>query len=273
MGAIRTTMGKKMRNKKDKEEAIWIRAAQQMLAILLFLALWEILPRIGVLEPVYLPPFSVCLRAYFRLAVSGVLLGHIGISLARALTGFGIAVAAGIPLGVLIGLNHRFERFVNPLLQLIRQTSPLSLIPVFILLLGIGEDTKVVIVLWGTFWPILMNTISGVRSTPPLLIKMSRSMGISQVALIKNVILPSANPEIFTGLRLSATISILMLTGAEMVGANSGIGYFVLYSQQIYKIPDMYAGIINIALIGLLFNFILIRIERRALHWRESLPE
>jgi NitT/TauT family transport system permease protein len=205
------------------------------------------------------------------MALKGSLWGNIEISLLRAGIGFGICCAVGIPLGVLIGMSRTVERYINSLFEIFRQLSPLSLLPVFILIFGIGEDTKILIVIWGAFWPIFMNTISGVRNTPPLLVRMARSMGAGRVEIIRNIILPSASPEIFTGIRMSASLSLVMLTAAEMVGANSGIGYLILYSQQVYKIPNMYGGIIMLALLGLVINFVLGRLEKRVLHWREAI--
>lgn len=246
---------------------------QKTFAILIFLIIWEIAPRLGIIESTYLPPFSEAVNALFKLAISGVLFKHILVSLARALSGFGLSVLIGIPLGVLIGWKRPFAQNINPLLQTFRQTSPLALLPAFMLFFGIGEVSKVTIVFWGSFWPILMNTLSGVQNTPPLLIKMSQSMGSSQLGLVKNIILPSASPSIFTGLKLSASTAIIMLTAAEMVGANAGIGYLVLYSQQVFRVADLYAAIITIALIGLAFNYLINRLERKVLFWREELPE
>jgi NitT/TauT family transport system permease protein len=250
-----------------------VRLRQHSLAIVIFLVLWEILPRTGVIERVYLPPISEVFRALWGLARKGVLFKHIYISLLRSFRGFGLSILVGIPLGLMIGWNVNFKRSVDPLLQVFRQTSPLALLPVFILFFGIGETTKTVIVFWGSLWPILMNTITGVRNTPPLLVKMARSMGESQIGLICNIILPSASPDIFAGLKVSASTSLVMLTAAEMVGANSGIGYLILYSQQVFRVADLYAALITVAVIGVLLNFAITKLERATLHWREALPE
>jgi NitT/TauT family transport system permease protein len=237
------------------------------------MTLWEILPRLGIVERIYLPPLSEVIQALFSLLTTGELYKHISISVVRSAKGFGLAIAIGIPLGVLIGWNDAFAKNVDPLLQLFRQTSSLALLPAFILFLGIGETTKTVIIFWGSLWPILMNTIAGVRNTPPLLIKMSRSLGESQFGLIRKIILPSASPFIFTGLKLSASLSLVLLTAAEMVGANTGIGYLVLYSQQIFRVANVYASIVTIAIMGLLLNYVINRIEQHALYWREEMPE
>ena len=256
--------------KRKSGTGFFIKLWQLSLAIIIFLILWEIAPRLGWVEKAYLPPFSDVIASLLNLIKSGVLFKHVGISLSRSLKGLGLAIAAGVPLGLFIGWNSNFERTVNPLLQVFRQTSPLALIPVFILFFGIGETTKVIIVFWGSLWPMLMNTIAGVENTPPLLIKMSRSMGESQFGLIKHVILPSASTYIFSGLKVSASISLVMLTAAEMVGSNSGIGYLILYSQQVFRISELYAALVTVAILGVLLNFAINKIEKLVLYWREE---
>ena len=250
------------------------RLLRNSLAILVFLALWEILPEVHFVDPVFLPPFSSVLAALGSLAASGVLFKDIWASLVRALTGFGLAVVVGVPLGLLVGWYKGVETFLDPLLQMFRQTSALALFPVFMLLFGIGEVSKTAIIFWGCLWPILINTISGVKTVEPLLIKLARSLVASPTKLFFKVILPGASPAIFTGFRLSATIAIVMLTAAEMMGANEGIGYLVLYSQQVFQIANLYAAIITIGVLGLLFNFILVKLEKRSHFWREDVsPE
>jgi NitT/TauT family transport system permease protein len=247
-------------------------ASRKTWAILLFLGLWEVAPRVGLVDATFLPSFSTVVVSLAHLVASGELFGHIAASLQRALAGMGLAIVVAVPLGFLVGWYKGFATFVDPLLQTLRQTSALALFPVFMLLFGIGEVSKTAIIFWGCLWPILLNTISGVRNADPLLVKSARSMGASQWDIFRKVVLPGSYPAIFTGLRLSATISIVMLTAAEMMGANNGIGYLVLYSQQTFDVPALYAAIITIAILGLLFNHLLVRLERRAHVWKEEPP-
>ena len=149
-----------------------------------------------------------------------------------------------------------------------RNTAALALLPVFVLLLGIGETTKISIVAYACFLPVLLNTISGVRTVDPLLVKAARSLGLGSLALFQKVVLPAAVPTIFTGIRMAGTSSILVLVAAEMVGAKAGLGYLIINAQSNFQIPDMYAGIITISVIGLLVNTVLVRLERRFSRWR-----
>lgn len=237
-------------------------------AILAFLAVWEIAPRIGLVDKVFLPPFSQVAETFVRLVVNGQLWEHVSASLSRALLGFVIAVAVAIPLGIAIAWYRPVADFLNPILELFRNTAALALLPVFILILGIGETSKVALVVYASTFPILLNTISAVRTVDPLLIRSARSLGLSPIRLFQKVILPASVPTIFTGLRMAAASSILVLIAAEMVGAKAGLGYLITASQLNFQIPEMYAGIVTIALVGLAFNGVLVAVERRLSRWR-----
>ena len=154
-------------------------------------------------------------------------------------------------------------------MELFRNTAALALLPVFILLLGIGEVSKISIVLYACTWPVLLNTISAVKNVDPLLIKSARSMNISSFKLFCKVILPASVPTIFTGIRMAGTGAILVLIAAEMIGAKAGLGYFITYSQYNFLIAEMYAGIITIALLGLLINYGLSGAERYFSRWKQ----
>ncbi|MGI5216567.1 ABC transporter permease [Nocardia sp. CA-290969] len=249
---------------------VW-RVVKPSVAILAFLALWEAAPRAGLVDKVFLPPFTEVAATFFELAGNGQLWEHISTSLSRALTGFVIAVAFAVPLGVAIAWYRPVADFLNPVLELFRNTAALALLPVFILILGIGETSKVALVIYACAFPVLLNTISGVRTVDTLLIKSARSLGFSQFAIVYKVVLPAAVPTIFTGLRMAAASSILVLIAAEMVGAKAGLGYLITAAQLNFQIPDMYAGIIAIALVGLIFNAILVFTERRLSRWRVAL--
>lgn len=237
-------------------------------AILAFLAVWEIAPRIGLVDKVFLPPFSQVAETFIELAGNGQLWEHVSASLSRALLGFVVAVFVAIPLGVAIAWYRPVADFLNPILELFRNTAALALLPVFILILGIGETSKVALVIYASTFPILLNTISGVRTVDPLLIKSARSLGLSPVRLFQKVVLPASVPTIFTGLRMAAASSILVLIAAEMVGAKAGLGYLITASQLNFQIPEMYAGIVTIALVGLAFNGVIVAVERRLSRWR-----
>ncbi|MET8231244.1 ABC transporter permease [Micromonospora sp. NPDC005298] len=237
-------------------------------AIVALAAIWEGAPRLGLVDRVFLPPLSEVLVAWWELLRSGQLAEHVGASLTRSLAGLGLAVLTAIPLGLLIGWYRPLAELLSPLLEVFRNTAALALLPVFVLILGLGETSKIALVLYACSWPILLNTIAGVKGVDPLLIRSARSMGLDHLRLFQKVILPAAVPTIFTGVRLAGAYSILVLVAAEMVGAKAGLGYLVNYAQYNFAIPDMYSGIITISAIGLVVNQLLVALERRFSTWR-----
>lgn len=241
-------------------------------AILAFLALWELGPTY-LASPstrVFLPPLHEVLLAWGKLFEAGTIQGHIAASLTRSVAGFGAALVAGVSLGLLIAWYGRLNSVLNPLLELFRNTAALALLPVFTLLLGIGEESKISIVAYAAFFPVLLNTIAGVKTVDPLLIRAARSLGLNSFRLFQKVILPSAVPTIFTGIRMAGTASILVLIAAEMVGAKAGLGYLIVNAQSSFLIPDMYAGILTVSLLGLGVNFLLVALERHFSRWRTA---
>jgi NitT/TauT family transport system permease protein len=157
---------------------------------------------------------------------------------------------------------------MSPMLEMLRNTAALALLPVFLLLFGIGEVSKIAIVIYACFWPILLNTISGVRTVDPLLIKSARTMGLGSVALLRKVVLPASVPTVFAGIRLAGALSLVVLIAAEMVGAKAGLGYLIIYAQYNFQIPDMFVGILSTMLVGLGFNQLLLFVERKFSAWK-----
>ncbi len=238
--------------------------------IIALAAWWELAPRLGLTDPAFFPPLSEVLAAGWALALNGQLWQHTSASVARAAGGFALALLYAVPLGLAIGWYRSLGEFLNPLIELLRNTAALALLPVFLLLLGIGEVSKVAMVVYACSWPLLLNTIAAVKQVDPLLIKSARTMGASARQLFLKVILPASVPTIFVGIRLASATSILVLVAAEMVGAKSGLGYLIIYAQYSFLISDMYFGIIAITLIGVIFNSLLQIAERRLTAWKPA---
>jgi len=240
-------------------------------AVGLFLLLWEFGPQylLDQQTMVFLPPLHAVLQAGAQLWQQGQLQEDLTASLSRAGIGFSIAVVAGISVGLVVSWYQPLESLLMPLLELFRNTAALALLPVFVLLLGIGETSKISIVVYASFFPVLMNTIAGVKTVDPLLVRAARSLGLSNLRLFQKVILPSSVPTIFTGIRMGGTASILVLIAAEMVGAKAGLGYLIINAQSSFQIPQMYAGILTVSLLGLVVNLALVRLERHFSRWRD----
>jgi NitT/TauT family transport system permease protein len=243
--------------------------------LITFFVFWEIAPRLGWLNVIFFPPLSEVLTAWYAMLLDGTLSANIGISLQRAFIGFALALVVAIPLGFLMGRYSTFEKVSDLLVQTLRNTSQFALLPVFILLLGIGEASKIAITFYSSIFFLLINTISGVKSVDPLLLKAARSMGTSDLDLFRKVILPASIPHIVAGARLAVKSSIFAVIGAEMLAAKSGLGYLIQNSQLMMETADMYAGILTMTFIGLIVNYLLVWFERWATGWKspsESSP-
>lgn len=241
---------------------------EKSLAIVVFLLLWELAPRFDLIDRTFLPPFSEIIVRGVEFAASGKLLPEVLVSLGRAAGGFGLGVVTAIPLGILLGWYKPLENYLNPLLQLLRQTNPVSLFPVFILFFGIGYATKVAIIYWVVVWPILLGTTNGVRYVDPALVRYARSIGLPDWKVLVKVVVPSAIPSIVTGMRLAVTYSFLMLVVSEMIGASSGLGYLIVNAQYLLSIHLLYVGVIVLALLGIVSNWLLVWLERRLTAWK-----
>ncbi|MDQ0873357.1 NitT/TauT family transport system permease protein [Paenibacillus sp. V4I3] len=267
-----------LREKESFDVALWSLAKLRKLfknaiVIVALLFVWEVAPRVGLVDRTFFPPISEIAAAWWQLLLAGDLTEHTIASLSRSLSGFTLAILISIPLGLAIGWWKPVSEYLNPLLELLRNTAALAILPVFILLLGLGETSKIAIVLYACTFPLLLNTISGVKNVDPLLIKSARSMGLSPVSLFRKVIIPAATPTIFVGIRQAGAGSILVLVAAEMVGAKSGLGYLIQYTQFSFQITNMYAGIISISVIGLIINYLLVTLEKRLTGWKQTYSE
>jgi sulfonate transport system permease protein len=237
--------------------------------ILSFLLLWQVSSTRGWVNPAVFPPLDQIVAALWNGLASGALLDDIAISFQRSGIAFVAAVVVGSPLGLFMGQIRPVEQALDPILQLFRQTSALALYPVFILLLGLGETSKVFVIFWATLFPILLATIGGVKEVDKKLIEMARTYGAGSLTIFSRVILPASVPAIFVGLRLSATTALLLLIAAEMIGANKGIGFQVMNAQYNFQIPLMFAAILLLAFLGLAANALLVLLQRRLCRWSQ----
>jgi len=239
-----------------------------LIGIVLLALIWEFAPRLGLVDRHFVPPLSEVLDAWWQMIRSGELATNLRASLVRSAVGFGLALVTAIPLGAAIAWYPPVRDLTTPVLEIFRNTAALALLPVFVLILGIGETSKIAIVLFACFFPILLNTISGVASVDPQLLRSARVLGLSPVTTFRKVAFPAAVPTIFTGIRIAGAAAILVLIAAEMIGATAGLGYLITYSQFNFLIPKMYAGIITTSVLGLAINFGLVALERRFSRWR-----
>lgn len=236
----------------------------KFLIIFIFLSIWEISSRLGLVDPQFIPSFSSILITLWGILHSQDLLSNAAISIQRALIGLAVSVILGIPLGFLLGgWFHKLNLITEPIIEIFSQINPFLLFHVFILILGIGESTKVAVIAWTCIWPIMFNTVHGIRNMDSLILKEAKSFGLGKWKLFYKVVIPAIIPSIFVGLRISAGYSFFMLIAAEMMGASSGLGWLLLSYQQTYDIKKIFATAIIIAFLGLFLDIIIKTIQNR----------
>ena len=242
------------------------------IAIIIFLILWELLPTVGIIDPTFIPaPSTIALTAWGMIFSSDFIIDTI-ITLSRVFLGLGIAIAVGIPLGYLLGGFFKdFEKAIDPLLQLLGQLNPWSAFHLFIVFLGIGEISVVGAVFYISLWPILYSTVGSVKNVDHVLLKVGRAACLSKFEIFWKVILPASLPIVFDGIRLGALFAFFMATGGEMMGAGDGLGYLIMWYQMYGLIPEMWAVIVSISLLGMIFVYILLRLERYFTSWKEDI--
>lgn len=219
----------------------------------------------------YFPPLAEIMGVFARDWLGARVVSDLLPSLGKFLAGFTISAVLGITLGVLLGMNRVARALTEPIILFLRSVPGPALVPFGILLIGIGAGMNVFIIVLGAIWPTLLGTISGVRSLDLQLIDMARSYRLTLAQRLKYVILPSAGPQIFAGLRTTLQLSIILIVVSEMVASVSGIGYAVLYSQQTFDVAETWAGTILLGVLGYLASLIFIQVEKRVLAWQIGL--
>jgi ABC-type nitrate/sulfonate/bicarbonate transport system permease component len=218
----------------------------------------------------YFPPLRDILQAFKDTWLFSHVPTDAAPSLARMGAGYGIAIVVGITLGMVLGLVPLAARALGPPLEFVRAVPPPVLIPVAILVFGIGNSMKVFVIVAGCIWPILLNTIDGVRGVEPTMLDMSRSYGVSRIRSWTQVLLPAALPQVFSGLRAALSIALILMVISEMVASTNGIGFQVLDAQRTFAIPAMWSGIILLGVLGYSLNGLLMLAERRILRWHRG---
>lgn len=246
--------------------------ALQRLSPLALLTLWEAAVRLGALDPRFFPPPSRVAGALVETLQSGELVAAVGASLARIAAGFVLGAAPGLVLGLAMGLIPPLRAVLEPVVYALYPIPKLALLPLIMILFGLGEASKVVTIALGVFFLVLINTVAGVVNIDPIYIDVARSFGARRLDLYLTVALPGALPSIFTGIRLGAGMALLLIVAAEMIAAQTGIGYMIWSSYQTFSLEKMYLAFVLMAAIGWAMSLALDRLERAVLPWKPAAP-
>jgi NitT/TauT family transport system permease protein len=264
------------------------RLLQSLLVPFVVLAVWEGLARAGILNPLILPsPSKVAVRWWLYLKpfraydaaqgswlmwlVSGELLHDAAASLTRVFVGFLLGGSLGLGLGLLMGVSSTVYRLMNPLVQILRPIPPIAYIPLAILWFGLGNPPAFFLISLGAFFPILLNTIAGVRNVDSIYVRAAQNLGARGTIMFRRVILPAAAPHILTGVRVGYGVSFIVVIVAEMIAVNSGLGYRILEAREFFWPDKIVAGMITIGVIGLGIDTLLNKLSNHLLRWHRSL--
>src|SRR5215475_6127386 len=244
--------------------------ARVVAGVLIFFLAAELVTRLEIVPPIYLPRASTVLYRMFDLLQDPSFLRQVLATLQAWAVGLSLAIVVSAPLGVLIGTSELAYKMSSPVIEFMRPIPSVALIPLGILLWGQGFSMKIILVAYAATWPILFNTVYGVHDVDPIAVQTARCFGLKQSAILSRICLPSAAPFIFTGIRISAAIALIVVVGAELLAsADSGIGSYILFvSLNGGQMDSVLAGAAIAGIIGAMINSVLGLIDRRFFGWR-----
>ncbi|MFE7761477.1 ABC transporter permease [Streptomyces sp. NPDC057438] len=220
---------------------------------------------------VFWPPLRTILTTFPDVWTAERVRADVLPSLLRLSAGYAVAAVAGVALGTVIGSHRRVRSVCEPVLAFLRAVPPPVLVPVIMLFAGIGDTMKIAVIASGCVWPVLLNTVEGVRAVDSVLSETARSYGVTGVARLRHVVLRSASPQIFAGLRQALSIGIILMVISEMTAAGDGLGHTIVQFQRGFAVPDMWTGILVLGLLGFLLSVVFRLVERRVLGWYHGL--
>ncbi len=250
------------------------RAIKAVVSISVLIVIWELIVLTGRFEKSLLPSPAVVFTGMSKMIMDGTLFSNLGVSIARFLTGYLLAVLVGVILGLLLGWNKNVWSYIDPIIQVLRPVSPIAWFPFIVLWFGIGDAPAVVIIFIAAFYPILLSTVSGVGNVDAIYMKVADNFGIKQPELLFKIILPSAFPLIANSLHLALGSAWVFLVAGEMVGAQSGLGFMIIDARNSLRSDLVLAGIIIIGILGLLLDRLIRLLENRIKRqWGVTLEE
>jgi ABC-type nitrate/sulfonate/bicarbonate transport system permease component len=245
-------------------------AWRSVVSVLFFVAVWEIAARSHVAPAILLPPFSIVAEQLWYSTLDGSLAADLSLSLARAICGLVLATVGGVILGLLMARNRAIEWLADPLVALGFPSPKIAFLPIFILWFGIESLSKILLVAFACIFPVIIGTFSAARAVSQLFIWSALSLGSGRLSLFLHVILPACYPRIFTTFRIAVPVALITTFTAEMVAGGGGMGGTLIYSQRFFESPTVFAYIVVMLVIGLVFDSAVRGFQHRFLRWAEE---
>lgn len=233
--------------------------------IFVLLIIWEVLARIN--NSPFLPRFTTTIKSLYNGIVYGNFLHNVATSIFHTFIGLIISFLLMVPLGIFIGRNKTAYNLLSPLIEFLRPLPSAAIIPLAIIYLGIDTQMKIFVIVFGTSWPILLNTINGVQSIEPMYIKTGRVLGFSNYSMLKHIIFPGSLPSIFTGLRISISVALILTITVEMIVGGQGIGYYIIDNERSFAFSEMFGGILALGIVGVIINKLFNYFEYKIIKW------
>jgi len=227
----------------------------------------EVAARSKLVDPTFLPPPSAILATVWGIIVSGKFAAPLAQTILFLFTGYGIGCAAAIALGILMGYSRVIYNLFEPLTELLRPLPKAALLPVLILFLGLGAKMEITIVALGCFFPVLINTLQGVRAVEPTMINTARTFGHGTFAIWRRILVPASAPYILAGMRISLGLGLILVVTAEMIAGTGGLGDAILSAQRTFLVKESYAWLVVLAVLGLLLTALFSWLERKIAFW------
>ncbi len=239
-----------------------------VLTVIITITVWESGVRLRIISPLFFPPPSVILLTFIGLAINGKLAINVSASLWRVILGLVLGGVPGLIFGLIMGWSPRLYRLINPFIAATHPVPKIAILPLIMILFGIGESSKVVVVAVTTFFPMLINTVTGVQQISPIHFEVAKSYGANLMKVFTRVILPGSLPLIMAGLRLALNMALLITIAVELLAAKEGLGAMIWLSWQTLRTEELYVSLGVIAALGLIFNFLLQRLTVYSVPWQ-----
>ncbi|MFC5703947.1 ABC transporter permease [Cohnella faecalis] len=237
---------------------------------ILIVSVWQYLSSNGIVDAILFPAPSTILNSFYEMIVSGELIDHLKISVVRAMLGFLLGGSLGLLAGLVVGMFVRAEELLDPTMQMLRTIPLLALTPLFILWFGLGETSKVLLIAFGAFFPLYVNAFLGVRNVDAKLFDVAKVLEFNRFRQITRLVLPAAMPNVLLGLRLSLSVSWLLLVVAELMGASRGVGFLIQDARTFVRTDVVFIGIFLFAAAGKLTDSLVRMLEHWLLKWQDS---
>lgn len=235
---------------------------------ILLLIIWEFLSQVAILDPRFFPAPSLIMKTLLYMAETGELFQHVSVSLTRILFGFILGIVPAIIIGLLMGMYRYFRFFISPIIMIFMPIPTLAMLPIILILFGIGEFSKMMTIAISVFFPVVINTAAGVRNIDNIYIDVAKNYQANAKNFFLKIALPGAMPVMLEGIQMGQAIALLTIVAAEMIGANSGIGYLIWMNYKAFLLPQMFVGLLLISFFGYLFSLLLRGLEKKLLPWK-----